>query len=534
MVNIVFLLALLFFTASSIAAEFTAEVDRNQLNTDEHILLTLSLTNSDTRLRAQGVSPNIDLSVLTPDFDLGTPDEKNHYNIFRNRGRSTSSLSIALFPKHTGTFTLPAFFIDGLTTAPIVIEVKALSNAPLAFTQAEINQKKVWAGQQLVIHLDLFARTPLESAKLGSALETEPVPLELIEHIRLPRTDRTEERNGFTYQVLRTTWVLHPMEPGALDIHLPDAWLVTKTGDKLRLPQSKLTVDVQTLPAGIPKNVFIGKPGISITPLDTKHIANQISNWQYSLTVANHSSLIPASLRFPSSDNLKLYTGKGQLDRVEHKDFVEFKMNYTLSVLPKAAGKTTLPPLTLNYFDTDSESLQTLIVPTPDFTVLDASHNQNTNTAISSDKVAQEQNNQTSEVVPWQISTATLLLIWLSTLYYFMRSPKNKPTSDAPSHTRRQTNRHPHLTKLTQTFGSRTLEEGLQQWEKINTPNIALRKLVKTVQAHYYAHSKKVSDDEIETKISQAIKIIKTGKNNKNINVDIDKWAPEAFMPGKN
>jgi len=531
MVNIAFSLLLFTFTASSIAAEFTAEVDRNQLNADEHIRLTLSLTNSDTRLRAQGLSPNIDLSVLTRDFDLGTPDKKNHYNIFRNRGRSTSSLSIALFPKHTGTFTIPAFLIDGLTTTPIVIEVKALSNAPQAFTQTEINQKKVWVGQQLVIHLDLFARTPLASAKLGSALETEPMPLELIEHIRLPRTERTEEKNGFTYQVLRTTWVLHPMEAGLLDIYLPDAWLVTKTGDKLRLPQSKLTVDVQALPAGIPNNVFIGKPGISITSLDTKHITNQISNWQYSLTAANHSSLIPASLNFPTSDNLKIYTGKGQLDRVEHKDFVEFKMNYTLSVLPKSSGKATLPPLTLNYFDTERESLQTLTIPTPSFTVLDATHNQNTNTVISSDKAVQEQNEQIPEILLWQISTAMLLLIWFGTLYYFMRPPKNKQTSDTPNHTNKQTNRHPHLTELTQAFGSRTLEEGLQQWEQVNTPDIALRRLVKTVQTYYYSNSEKISHDEIKAKIIQAIKMIKTGKTNQDINAD--RWAPETFTAGR-
>ncbi|NOY72749.1 MAG: protein BatD, partial [Gammaproteobacteria bacterium] len=187
------LVLLFLFTASSLAAEFTAEVDRSELNADEHLTLTLSLNNSDTRLRAQGVSPNIDLSVLTSDFDLGTPEVKNRYNIYRNRGRSTSSLSISLFPKETGNFTIPAFHLDGLTTATLPIKVQAPSDAPLAFTQATVNQQKIWVGQQLVIHLDLFTRIPLESAKLGGALETEPTPLELIEHIRLPRTERTEK-----------------------------------------------------------------------------------------------------------------------------------------------------------------------------------------------------------------------------------------------------------------------------------------------------------------------------------------------------
>jgi 23S rRNA A1618 N6-methylase RlmF len=47
------------------ATTFTATVDRAQLSQEEHIILTLSLMNSDIRLRAEGANPNIDLSVLT-------------------------------------------------------------------------------------------------------------------------------------------------------------------------------------------------------------------------------------------------------------------------------------------------------------------------------------------------------------------------------------------------------------------------------------------------------------------------------------
>ncbi len=529
----VYKLVLLFlFTAPSIAAEFTAEVDRSELNTDEHITLTLSLSNSDTRLRAQGVSPNIDLSVLTSDFDLGTPEAKNHYNIYRNRGRSTSSLSISLFPKKTGNLTIPAFRLDGLTTAVIPIKVQAPSDAPLAFTQAAVNQQKIWVGQQLVIHLDLFTRIPLESAKLGGALETEPTPLELIEHIRLPKKERTEEHHGFTYQVLRTSWVLHPMEAGSLVLYLPDAWLVSKTKKRIRLPQSKLTVDVQTLPLGNATPVFIGKPKVSITAISTEHVSNQISNWLYSLTIANHSSLLPATLSFPSSDKLKLYIGKGQLDRLEHKDTVEFKMNYTLSVLPKAAGKTELPPLTLRYFDTDSESLQTLTLPGPSFTAVAATHSTEINTALSSGNTIQAQSKPTlSEVLRWQISTAALLLIWLSTLYFFLKRQRREKKSTTPDNSSKQMNPiQPHIAELLQAFDSRTLEEGLQLWEQTNTPSPILRSSIKTVQAHYYADNKQMNNSELEVNVAQAIDIIKSGATNTNKNVD--KWMPKAFTAG--
>ena len=64
---------------------------------DEYVLLTLSLVNSDTRLRAAGISPNIDLTLLTRDFELGVPREDHRFNILRDRGRSTSELKVELF-----------------------------------------------------------------------------------------------------------------------------------------------------------------------------------------------------------------------------------------------------------------------------------------------------------------------------------------------------------------------------------------------------------------------------------------------------
>ncbi|HEB63065.1 MAG TPA: hypothetical protein ENJ07_01140, partial [Gammaproteobacteria bacterium] len=62
-------LVLILSSHVTLSATFIAEVDRYQITTEEHLTLKLTLKNSDTRLRAQGVSPNIDLSLLTQLFD---------------------------------------------------------------------------------------------------------------------------------------------------------------------------------------------------------------------------------------------------------------------------------------------------------------------------------------------------------------------------------------------------------------------------------------------------------------------------------
>src|SRR5690606_27521550 len=108
------------------SAGFVAEVDRKELYVNEHVVLTLALTDSETRLRAEGVSPNVDLTVLTGQFDLGAPRADFRFNVNRPRGRSTSTITVELFPRETGRLRIPAFTVDGLSTSPIELRVLAL------------------------------------------------------------------------------------------------------------------------------------------------------------------------------------------------------------------------------------------------------------------------------------------------------------------------------------------------------------------------------------------------------------------------
>jgi hypothetical protein len=162
------LLALLIF-ASARAAELTAAVDRKEVMLDEHVVLSLSLINSDTRLRAEGISPNVDLSVLAKDFDIGTPHVENRYNIYRGRGRSTSELKVDLFPRRDGRLTIPAFSVDGLSTAPIVVAARKLPPGalPEIFSKAGVSAASVWQREQLVAWLDVYHRVPLKTASVG-------------------------------------------------------------------------------------------------------------------------------------------------------------------------------------------------------------------------------------------------------------------------------------------------------------------------------------------------------------------------------
>jgi hypothetical protein len=112
--------------AQAASGTFTAAVDRTELYQNEHVVLTLSLADSDTRLRAEGVKPNIDLTLLTDQFELGVPRTDFRFNMAREERRSTSELTVELFPKRSGRLTVPAFAVDGLRTEPIALQVLPL------------------------------------------------------------------------------------------------------------------------------------------------------------------------------------------------------------------------------------------------------------------------------------------------------------------------------------------------------------------------------------------------------------------------
>ena len=338
MVRILTLLfGLMSLHSSAWATTFTATVDRAQLSQEEHIILTLSLRNSDIRLRAEGANPNIDLSVLTKEFSLGRPESKNHYNIYQGRGRSTSEIKINLFPHHAGRLTIPVFEVDGIKTQAINIDVKksSTSAAPEVFVRSGSLQKELWVGQQLVVYLDVFHRVALDKASLGDNIETEPTRIELLQHWKLDQDTRIEKHQGYDYEVERIAWAIFPDKSGQLTVHLPDIWATAQTGRRQRLEHQALRFDVKALPKDVPADIIIGKPSLTQT-LPPRHVnQHELNHWTVTLTAPVAVPSLPDHLpgvKLP--DTFNFYPDPAR--RVVSKDVsgITDYADYTIAFIP--------------------------------------------------------------------------------------------------------------------------------------------------------------------------------------------------------
>jgi hypothetical protein len=537
--SVVWLLGLLSLLnlATAQAAELTASVDRKDVVMNEHVVLTLSLINSDERLRAEGVSPNVDLSVLTKDFDLGTPHVENNFNIYRGRGRSTSALSVDLFPRRDGRLIIPAFTIDDLSTAPIMITARKLppGSVPEIFHRSGVSKQTVWQREQLVAWLDVYHRVQLKTASIGEYISTEPMAIELMEHRDLPQSERKETVKGVSYDVTRIAWALFPKQSGELSVYLPDVWIVTADGRKLHLPHEQQRVTVKALPADVTADIAVGKPTLTQSALSPAPSVNNISTW--TLTVRgpfSHFSLPDVLPLPPLPQGIKIYGDRAQRDTETATAGMITVTSYTLSALPQHGGNFDLPPLRVPYFDTERGVMDVVESPGPHLVVPTASAATTPTENMNAAKMADQTTKSTgSSSYIWQVTTAVFALLWLITMILLWKRPRPQtPTVNSNAPPARPTipavNHHPLQAKLLAVFGSRTLEQGLSAWEAQRGSDAALRDTVRAVQQLCYGQGKDKDSAALQRAVDEAIARIRSAAPHTAAAAN-DPWRPETF-----
>ncbi len=534
------LLSSLLLIETSWAAEFNAQVDRTQLQLNEPLLFTLSLINSDNRLRAEGVDPNVDLTLLSNNFNVGRPSASTNYNIYLGQGRSTSEIKVELFPKHTGTLTIPPFMIDGLSTEAIEIDVLEIDTtiADEIFVRSDANVISPWVGQQVVAYLDLYHRVELESASQGSNFETAPVQIEMLSNWKMPQATRQETVNGFDYEVERIAWSVFPNQAGVFSVQLPDIWVTTKAGRQLRLPHQTLDFEVKALPADVPADIIIGRPTLTASSLPDTLKQYELNEWTLTLKAPVGVTALPRLLPgITLPEGLKLYPDPARYHTEQTSAGIMDAADYSLSIMPLSAGEFELPAIRIPYFDPVTGQAALVELPGQTINVAPGTMPQPESVVTSTDTVATSKIKPTSNTQPnwiWQLATVIMTLLWLTTLLKLWRKGNDKtPAPTTTSITRPQDKRHPLQQQLLNAMGSNTLEQGLQRWMAYHPEDRTIAEAVHALQSFCYGRSDE-SIENIQTKVDQAVLRIKQTKISAASN-EADPWQAKSFtQPKKN
>lgn len=527
--------AMLFSTLAA-GATLSAGVDRKHLYQDEHVLFTLSLINSETRLRAIGEAPNVDLTLLSQDFELGTPQATHNYNIFRNRGRATSAITVPLFPKHSGKLRIPAFTIGGLRSEPITLDVlpARADKTPAVFSRSGVTRAKVWTREPALAYLDLYHRVELKEARLGGKIETTPLQVQLS---KLPQTERKVTIDGMTYAVTRSLWSITPLDERPITVDFPDIWVETASGDKLRLPFTSSKIEVTPLPEDVPPGILMGKPSLSQRLEGGLFRAGEPIPWEITLTAPVDINQLPDTLPVSGvSPRIKLYQEKAIRTEENPGDTGNPQSTavYHGFIIPLASGEITTPAIRLPYFDTASGFATILELKGEVLTVREA-----VTTARQPPPMPAEATPPTlpppheAASWPWRTISAVLASLWLATLglwWWRGRTAREDGKTAGTRDISSNSNAPPLIALLLEALQSTTLERGLRGWERRHGRDDGLRGVIAALQRHYYGGRKAQDEEGLRQEVVETASRIRRASREADRGPDADPWSPRNFQ----
>lgn len=386
------LLCLMFLVAlagRAVAAEVTASVDKNRVQTGGQIVLTLRVEGGG------GDYPNADFTSLQKDFEVMSAGTTQRTSIVNGRMTSSRERRYILVPKTAGQFTLGPLDIrvggETHTTNPITITVTSAPPPPAPppltegeagnttgsdalFVQATVDNPHPYQYEQVTLRIRLYTRYQL----LDNPGYTEPTTQGFWKE-NLPAPDlRVETVDGVRYNVLETMLALFPTKPGeltigeaVLDCSVNDgsqsrdafSFFQRPSGHRVVLRTKPVTINVQPLPP--PPAGFQGAVGeyrLQVRADTHEVVQGEPVTVDVSLSGTGHLRTVgeielpplPDFRSYPSEENQEITRNRGLIGGEITKQFV---------LVPLKAGKLTVPPLRVVTFSPSQKEYRVLEGP---------------------------------------------------------------------------------------------------------------------------------------------------------------------------
>ncbi len=198
----------------------------------------------------------LDLQPLARDFDLGPSTS--------SQSGDQQTLSLNLYPLHTGRIVLPAFRLGTAVSRPLILHITAGSDlVPDVTSHLSIEPAQLMVRQPGRLMLDicddgslLWKRPVLPT---GDGLYQRP----------MGETQTQVMRNGVPCTLHRYVWDIMPTRAGPLSVRLP-MLAASKFGTALRFPPPTLQFNAQAVPDWLPLVVPVGRLRITAEPLPAR------------------------------------------------------------------------------------------------------------------------------------------------------------------------------------------------------------------------------------------------------------------------
>lgn len=450
-------LAVLFLAFDLHAGTLTSSVDKSHPAANENFVLTLRYEGD-----PNGDEPNI--RPLQQQFTVLGSSTSTSFQVINGHASRSTTWIYEMLARSGGHLQIPAFTVNGDTSAPINIEV---SNAPAPpnlngdtsiHTETELNPKRIHVQEQAIITWRVVSHASIADPEL------QPPQIEnvLTQNLGFRQYQRAGA-DGSVENVIEQRYAFFPQRSGDITIPFQKIQITTTTlqhfGMGFIAPAARVIgvmtsqQSLQVIPAE--KNqgsTWIPALDLSISQEFTGLDANKQAtvgtafNRIIKIRAKGISSEQLPPLEF-TADNFRIYNDQPQLsNEVDPQgDGIIGTRTEHAAMIASHSGEFTLPEIRMSWFNTSTSHWEEAVLPASTITVAPAASTapdqttSNTPPAAASSTSAPTPDTRTPAVANnsnpalryWQVAAAAFLLLWLASMGWMwkQRQTKNVPTT---------------------------------------------------------------------------------------------------------
>lgn len=481
-------LLLLTFSAHAEVTSVTATVDKNPVMLDEAITLTVT-AEGDAEREA------FDSSVLLSDFVVGRTSVSSQTSIINFDTRRTTTWSTTLFPRKVGTFTIPAFTIEGQKSAPVevrVIPVQQGDNAPARdyYVSTEVNNDSVYLQQQLRYTVKLYLSSQIERGSL-QAPELENAQIQQLGDDK----QYTELVNGRRYQVVERNFAVLPQQSGTFTIRGPvfsGEVIAPNTNQRFGFFNRTQTInrvgpDVQVEVKPIPAEVDYHWLPSDFVQLDEEWQSDTFTVGEPVTRTLTLTAVGVVEEQLPEIEQIyppdfKLYPDQANSASAEKDNRLIVQRTESVAMIPTKAGSYIIPEVRVPWFNVSTGKTEYAKLPSRTINVIAASGQSTPAATPPPMQPAAPQPAEETEQTPTQPATAEttqnewdnlhtiMLALWLLTLigwlFTYVQLKKRGPRNFTPvqAETAQPTTSANQLQQIVRQGDIRKIQPALNQW----------------------------------------------------------------------
>ena len=391
----------------------------------------------------------LDISALNQDFEIlsNSPNRSTNFSIINGETTrvAATTWTITLKPKRNGAINIPAFEVSGEQSAPITLQVNALTPEELTQPQAievavtveDQGNESIKPGEQVIVQVELSAAMNVDNVR-GQELVIQGASLEL-----LGQQDGQRLENGVARQVVIWRYSVYPDEVD--EIIIPSQTFsgtiggrnsffssFNRGGQAVSGKSNEQRLKIEPKPATNSKPWFPAKD----VSIDAKwssdssqiKVGAPITRTITITADGQRASAIPP-LTPVSSTKYKSYQDQPQLENMNSAQGIVGTRSESQAIVPSESGELTLPELRLSWWDTNAEQWREATLPAETVTVLAGANTSSQvltpqQTEIIASNAANENNQQISRAeensTDWFWRIATLILGAIVVLQFYL------------------------------------------------------------------------------------------------------------------